>query len=237
MKEHSKRYEEAAKLVEANKAYNPGEALALIKKMPQTKFDATVELHMRMGLDPRNAAQQVRGVATLPNGLGKTVRVLVFAQGEADKIARDAGADAVGADDIIKKIEEGWLEFDITIATPDMMGRVSKLGKILGRKGLMPNPKAGTVVQASDLPRVIGESRKGRVEFKLDRNGLIHLAIGKASFDEKKLLENLTGVIEAIIKARPTGAKGQYVETATVSVTMGPGVPLDLKSTLALTAE
>ncbi len=237
MKEHSKRYEEAAKLIEANKAYNPEEALTLIKKMPQTKFDATVELHLRMGLDPRNAAQQVRGVATMPNGLGKKVRVLVFAQGEAEKIAQDAGADAVGADDIIKKIEEGWLEFDVTIATPDMMGKVSKLGKILGRKGLMPNPKAGTVVQAGDLPRVIGESRKGRVEFKLDRTGLIHLAIGKASFGERQLLENLTGVVEAIVKARPTGAKGQYIETATVSTTMGPGVPLDLKTTLALTSE
>jgi large subunit ribosomal protein L1 len=237
MKEHSKRYEEAAKLIETNKAYNPQEALALIKKMPQTKFDATVELHLRMGLDPRNAAQQVRGVATLPNGLGKKVRVLVFAQGEAEKIAQDAGVDAVGADDIIKKIEEGWLDFDVAIATPDMMGKVSKLGKILGRKGLMPNPKAGTVVQAGDLPRVISESRKGRVEFKLDRTGLIHLPIGKASFDEPKLLENLAGVIEAIVKAKPTGAKGQYVETATVATTMGPGVPLDLKTTLALTSE
>jgi len=237
MKEHSKRYEEAAKLVEANKSYNPAEALALIKKMPLPKFDATVELHMRMGLDPRNASQQVRGVATLPNGLGKQVRVLVFAQGEAEKIAQDAGADTVGGEDLIKKIEEGFLDFDITIATPDMMGKVSKLGKILGRKGLMPNPKAGTVVQPNDLPRVINESRKGRVEFKLDRNGLIHLVIGKSSFDEKALLENLTGVIEAIIKAKPSGAKGQYVETATISTTMGPGVPLDLKTTLALSAE
>ncbi len=237
MKEHSKRYEEAAKLVEANKLYNPAEALALIKKMPLPKFDATVELHMRMGLDPRNASQQVRGVAGLPNGLGKKVRVLVFAQGEAEKIAQDAGADTVGGEDLIKKIEEGFLDFDITIATPDMMGKVSKLGKILGRKGLMPNPKAGTVVQPGDLPRVISESRKGRVEFKLDRNGLIHLVIGKSSFEEKALLENLTGVIEAIVKAKPSGAKGQYVETATVSATMGPGVPLDLKTTLALSAE
>ena len=237
MKEHSKRYEEAAKLVETNKSYNPDEALALIKKMPMPKFDPTIELHMRMGLDPRNASQQVRGVATLPNGLGKKVRVLVFAQGEAEKIAQDAGADAAGADELIKQIEGGWLEFDVAIATPDMMSKVSKLGKILGRKGLMPNPKAGTVVQAADLPRVIDESRKGRVEFKLDRTGLIHLAIGKASFDEKKLLENLTGVVEAIVKAKPSGAKGQYVESATVSATMGPGVPLDLKTTLALTAE
>ncbi len=237
MKERSKRYEEAAKLIEPNKAYHPQEAVALLKKMPQTKFDATVELHLRMGLDPRNSAQQVRGVATLPNGLGKKVRVLVFAQGEADKTARDAGADSVGADDIIKKIEEGWLDFDVAIATPDMMGKVSKLGKILGRKGLMPNPKAGTVVQPADLPRVIGESRKGRVEFKLDRTGLIHLPIGKVSFSETQLVENLAGIIEAIVKAKPTGAKGQYVETATVAMTMGPGISLDLKPTLALTAE
>ena len=237
MKEHSKRFEAAAKLIEPNKTYPPQEAVALLKKMPPTKFDATVELHLRMGLDPRNSAQQVRGVATLPNGLGKKVRVLVFAQGEAEKLAQDAGADAVGADDIIKKIEEGWLDFDVTIATPDMMGKVSKLGKILGRKGLMPNPKAGTVVQAADLPRVIGESRKGRVEFKLDRTGLIHLPIGKASFEETKLMENLTGVIEAIMKAKPTGAKGQYVETATLATTMGPGIALDLKPSLALTAE
>lgn len=237
MKEHSKRYEAAAKLIEASKDYHPKEAIELLKKMPSTKFDATVELHLRMGLDPRNSAQNVRGVATLPNGLGKVVRIVVFAQGEAEKIARDAGADEVGADDLIKKIEDGWLEFEIAIATPDMMGKVSKLGKILGRKGLMPNPKAGTVVQSNDLPRVIAESRKGRVEFKLDRTGLIHLPFGKMNFEEQKLLENLTGIIEAIVKAKPTGAKGQYVETATINATMGPGIPLDLKPTLALTAE
>jgi large subunit ribosomal protein L1 len=234
---HSKRYEEAIKLYDGAKEYNPKEAIEIIKKMPRTKFDETIELHMRMGLDPRNATQQVRGVAPLPHGLGKKVRVVVFAQGEAEKTARDAGADEVGADDLIKKIEEGWMDFDITIATPDLMSKVSKLGKILGRKGLMPNPKSGTVVQASDLPRVIAESRKGRVEFKLDRTGLIHIPIGKSSFEEQKILENLTGVIEAIVKARPTGAKGQYVETATISTTMSPGVKLDLKPTLALSAE
>jgi large subunit ribosomal protein L1 len=237
MKEHSKRYEESAKLIDSNKDYNPKEAIELIKKMPHTKFDETVEIHLRMGLDPRNATQQVRGVAPLPHGLGKKVRVVVFAQGEADKVARDAGADEVGADDLIKKIEEGWLDFDITVATPDMMGKVSKLGKILGRKGLMPNPKSGTVVQAGDLPRVINDARKGRVEFKLDRTGLIHLPIGKISFEEQKLMDNLTGVVEAIVKAKPSGSKGQYVETATIATTMGPGVKLDLKSTLALTAE
>jgi large subunit ribosomal protein L1 len=237
MKEHSKRYEESAKLIDSNKDYNPKEAIELIKKMPHTKFDETVEIHLRMGLDPRNATQQVRGVAPLPHGLGKKVRVIVFAQGEADKMARDAGADEVGADDLIKKIEEGWLDFDITVATPDMMGKVSKLGKILGRKGLMPNPKSGTVVQAGDLARVINDARKGRVEFKLDRTGLIHLPIGKISFEEQKLMDNLTGVVEAIVKAKPSGSKGQYVETATIATTMGPGVKLDLKTTLALTAE
>ena len=234
---HSKRYEEAIKLIDSTKDYNPKEAIEIIKKLPRTKFDETVELHLRMGLDPRNATQQVRGVAPLPHGLGKQVRIVVFAQGEAEKTARDAGADEVGADDLIKKIEEGYLDFDITIATPDMMGKVSKLGKILGRKGLMPNPKSGTVVQAIDLPRVINDARKGRVEFKLDRTGLIHLPIGKVSFEEQKLLDNLTGIIEAIVKAKPSGAKGQYVETATLSTTMSPGVKLDLKPTLALTAE
>jgi large subunit ribosomal protein L1 len=234
---HSKRYEEAAKLVDTAKDYNPDEAISIIKKMPHSKFDETVELHLRMGLDPRNATQQVRGVAPLPHGLGKKVRVIVFAQGDGEKLAQQAGADEVGADELIKKIEGGWLDFDVTMATPDMMGKVSKLGKILGRKGLMPNPKSGTVVQASDLPRVIGDARKGRVEFKLDRNGLIHVPIGKVSFEDQKLKDNLTGVIEAIVKAKPSGSKGQYVETATITTTMSPGIKLDLKPTLALTAE
>lgn len=237
MKKYSKRYQEAIKLVEKNKQYEPKEAIEVIKKMPRTKFDETVELHLRMGLDPRNATQQLRGVAPLPHGLGKKVRVVVFTQGEADKVARDAGADEVGADDLIKKIEDGWLEFDVAIATPDIMSKVSKLGRILGRKGLMPNPKSGTVVQAADLPRVIGDAHKGRVEFKLDRNGLVHVPIGKTSFAEQQLVDNLTGVIETIVKAKPTGAKGQYVETATLTATMSPGLPLDLKPTLALTAE
>jgi len=237
MKKRSKRFEEAAKFVDSTKDYHPKEAIEIIKKMPNTKFDQTVELHLRMGLDPRNAQQQVRGVAPLPHGLGKKVRVIVFAQGDAEKSAQQAGADEVGADDLIKKIEDGWLEFDIAMATPDMMSKVSKLGKILGRKGLMPNPKSGTVVQADDLARVIEESRRGRVEFKLDRNGLIHVPIGKLSFEEQKLMDNLTGVIEAVVKAKPTGAKGQYVETVTIAASMGPGIKLDLKPTLALTAE
>jgi len=236
MTQHGKKYEEATKLLDSAKVYSPKEAVELIKKVAHAKFDETVDLHLRMGVDPRNATQQVRGVALLPNGLGKKVRVLVFAQGEAVKIAEGAGADVVGGDDLIKKIEEGWLEFDTTIATPDMMGKVGKLGKILGRKGLMPNPKAGTVVASNDLPRVIGDARKGRVEFKLDRTAIIHLPLGKASFEEDKLLGNLQALIEAIVKAKPSGVKGQYVKSAAITTTMGPGIKLDLKSTIDLAA-
>ncbi|MFC1980328.1 50S ribosomal protein L1, partial [Chloroflexota bacterium] len=196
----------------------------------------TVELHLRMGLDPRNATQQVRGVALLPHGLGKTVRVLVFAQGEAERIAGTAGADYVGSDDLVKKIEDGWLDFDTAIATPEMMGKVGKLGKILGRKGLMPNPKSGTVVAADDLPKVIEDARKGRVEFKLDRTAIIHVPLGKISFDSDKLMENLTVLVEAVVKAKPSGAKGQYVRSATLTTTMGPGIKLDLKPTLDLSS-
>lgn len=236
MTTHGKKYREAAKLVDAAREYEPGEAVALAKKTARTKFDETVELHLRMGLDSKSANQQVRGVALLPHGLGKTVRVLVFAQGEAAKTAETSGADYVGSDDLIKKIEEGWLEFDTAIATPDMMGKVGKLGKTLGRKGLMPNPKSGTVVAPSDLPRVIQASRQGRVEFKLDRTAIIHVPVGKVSFEEGKLVENLTAIVEAIMKAKPSGAKGQYVRTASLTTTMGPGIRLDLKPTLALTA-
>jgi len=187
-----------------------------------------------MGLDPRNSAQQVRGVALLPHGLGKTIRVLVFAQGEAAKIAETAGADYVGTDDLAKKIEEGWLEFDTAIATPDMMGKVGKLGKILGRRGLMPNPKAGTVVPAEDLPRVINDARKGRVEFKLDRTAIIHVPVGKASFELEKLKENTYSVIDAVIKAKPAAAKGQYIKSAFVTTTMGPGIKLENKDVMAI---
>jgi large subunit ribosomal protein L1 len=233
---HSKKYLEAAKLIDADKEYSPEEAVALAKKTTHTKFDETVELHLRMGLDSKNANQQLRGVALLPHGLGKKVRVLVFAQGEAAKSAEAAGADVVGSDDLIKKIEEGWLEFDTAISTPDLMGKVGKLGKVLGRKGLMPNPKSGTVVGGDDLARVIQAARQGRVEFKLDRTAIIHLPVGKISFEEKKLVENLTAIIEAIMKAKPSGAKGQYVKTASLTTTMGPGIRLDLKPTLSLTA-
>ncbi len=236
MKEHGKRYEAAVKTLEKDKSYSPEEAVAEVKKLATAKFDETIELHLRMGLDPRNSTQQVRGIALLPYGLGKQVRVLVFAQGEAARAAESGGADFVGADDLVKKIEEGWTEFDVAIATPDMMSKVGKLGKVLGRKGLMPNPKSGTVVPAADLGRVLQDARKGRVEFKLDRTSIIHVVVGKASFEPEKLMGNLTAIVEAIVKAKPSGAKGQYVRTAYLTSTMGPSVKLDLKTTLTLTA-
>ena len=236
MAEHGKKYEEAVKLLDRTKTYSPQKAIELAKKTAHAKFDETVELHLRLGLDPKNTAQQVRGVALLPHGLGKKIRVLVFAQGEAAKSAESAGADFVGADDLVQKIEGGWLDFDTAIATTDMMGKVGKLGKVLGKRGLMPNPKSGTVVPAGDLSRVIQDARKGRVEFKLDRTAIVHVPIGKVSFEDNKLMDNLTAIVEAVVKAKPSSAKGQYVKTATLTTTMGPGVKLDLKSTLSMTA-
>lgn len=236
MTKHGKRYTEAYQQIDRTRTYSPEEAVDIARQSASVKFDETVEIHLRMGLDPRNANQQVRGVALLPHGLGKPVRVLVFAQGEAARNAENAGADYVGADELAKKIEEGWLEFDTAIATPEMMSKVGKLGRVLGRKGLMPNPKSGTVVTAEDLPRVIEDARKGRVEFKLDRTAIIHLPLGKVSFDNEKLMENLTSIIEAIVKAKPSGAKGQYIKSAFLTTTMGPGIKLDLRPTLALAA-
>lgn len=236
MTKHGKKYQAAVQVIDRTKTYSPEEAIELAKKSAHANFDETVELHLRMGVDPRNAAQQVRGVALLPHGLGKKVRVLVFAQGEAAKTAEAAGADFVGSDELIKKIEEGWLEFDTTMATPDMMGRVGRLGKILGRRGLMPNPKSGTVVPAEDLPRVITDARQGRVEFKLDRTSIIHVPLGKVNFDSDMLMGNLTALVEAVVKAKPSGVKGQYVKTAVLTTTMGPGIKLDLRPTLTLTA-
>jgi large subunit ribosomal protein L1 len=236
MVKHGKKYQEAAAKIDRTVAYQPEEAIGLVKKSAPAKFDETVELHLRMGLDPRNAAQQLRGVALLPHGLGKKIRVLVFAQGEAERVATSAGADFVGGDDLIKKVEEGWVDFDTAIAVPEMMGRVGKLGKILGRKGLMPNPKSGTVVAMNDLPRVIEDARKGRVEYKLDRTAIIHVPLGKVSFEEKMLVDNLTAIMEAVVKAKPSGSKGQYVKSAYVTTTMGPSVKLDLSSAMALSA-
>ena len=234
MAKRGRKYRESVELLEKGKQYSPQEAVEVTRKMARAGFDETVELHLAMGIDPRNASQQVRGVALLPNGLGKKVRVLVFAQGEAEKIATEAGADVAGGENLVKKIEGGWLEFDTAIATPDMMSKVGKLGKILGRKGLMPNPKAGTVVPANDLPRVINDARKGRVEFKLDRTAIIHVPLGKASFESDKLVENLTALMEALVKAKPSGAKGNYIKSAFLTTTMGPSVELDLKTAMAL---
>jgi len=225
-----KKYQESAKLRDDAVSYEPQEAVKLIKKTAYAKFDETVEVHMKMGVDPRAADQQVRGVALLPHGLGKSVRICVFAQGDAARKASEAGAEFVGADDIVKKVEEGWTDFDIAISTPDMMGKVGKLGKVLGRKGLMPNPKSGTVVPAEDLPRAISDARKGRVEFRLDRTAIIHVTIGKVSFDENNLYENFTALIDAIVRAKPSGAKGQYIKRVSIASTMGPGVRVDMRT-------
>ena len=235
MAKHGKKYQEASKLIDKSQLYSLGEAVDLAKQASYAGFDETVELHLKMGVNPRSADQQVRGVVLLPNGLGKKTRVLVFTQGEGIKLAEEAGADYTGADELIKQIEGGWLEFDISIATPDMMPKVAKLGRILGRRGLMPNPKAGTVVPPQDLARVISEARKGRAEFRLDRTAIIHLPIGKLSFDKDSLLENLIAVVEAIVKAKPSGAKGQYIKNVSLATSMGPGFRLDIASVLALT--
>jgi large subunit ribosomal protein L1 len=235
-RKRGKKYVEAAKLVDPDKAYAPEEAIELAKKSSYSKFDGTIEVHLRMGVDPRHADQQVRGVASLPNGLGKKVRVAVFAQGDAARAAEAAGAEVVGSDELVKQIEGGFLDFDIAIATPDQMGKVGRLGKILGRRGLMPNPKSGTVVQPQDMARAVGDMQKGRVEFRLDRTALMHVPIGKASFEDKALLENLGALVDAVQKAKPSGAKGQYIRTITVCATMGPGVSLDLQPALAMAA-
>lgn len=234
MPKRGKSYIEAEKLVDKAKFYSPQEAMELVKKTARAKFDETVEIHMRMGLDPRHADQQVRGLAMLPHGTGKQVRVLVFAQGEAATSAEQAGADHVGVDDMIKKIEGGWLEFDTAIATSDIMSKIGKLGKILGRRGLMPNPKSGTVVQQDDLPKAISDSRKGKIEYRLDKTAVIHVPLGKASFESSQLIENLSSFVDSLVRAKPSGAKGQYVRNISLSATHGPGINVDVQSALAL---
>lgn len=237
MTKRGKRYREAAALLEEDKQYDTEEGIALAKQMATAKFDETVELHLRTGADPRHAEQMVRGVAVLPHGIGKPIRVVVFTQGEAMSVAEEAGADHVGNDDLIKRIEGGWTDFDVSIATPDMMGRVGRLGRILGRRGLMPNPRTGTVVQPEDIPRAVSEAKKGRVEYRLDRTALIHSPIGKASFEEKQLLENLTVLVDNILRARPSGLKGQFIRSAYLTTAMGPSINLDLASVSALRVE
>jgi large subunit ribosomal protein L1 len=230
-----KRYLEAQKLVDKSKAYPPNEAIALAKQTAMAKFDETVELHLRTGLDPRHADQQLRGTTILPHGLGKTVRVLVFAEGEAARFAEEAGADFYGGDDLIKRVEGGWTDFDVALAARDIMGKVGRLGRVLGPRGLMPNPRSGTVVEPQDISRAVRDARQGRVEFRLDRTALVHVPIGKASFEEDALLENMATVVDAIVKAKPAGAKGQYIRSASLTTTMGPGLKLELGPTLALT--
>jgi large subunit ribosomal protein L1 len=229
MAKHGKKFLAAQEKIEPEKRYSPREALSLAKETASTKFDSTVEMHLRLGIDPRHADQQVRAVILMPHGLGKTVRVLVFAQGEDAKVARDAGADIVADDDeMIKKIRDGWTDFDVAIATPDMMSKAGSLGRVLGPRGLMPNPKAGTVVPGSDLPRVINESKAGRVEFRVDKSANVHVPMGKVSFDEDKLYENMATLMHALKKARPASAKGAYIRRITISTTMGPGIKVDL---------
>jgi large subunit ribosomal protein L1 len=228
MTKHGKKYTAALAKVDIDKVYSAHEAVALAKETSFTKFDATIEVHMRTTLDSRQADQQLRDVVVLPHGLGKTVRVLVFAQGEGAAAARAAGADLVADDDeTMKKIEGGMLDFDVAIATPDAMGKVGRLGRVLGPRGLMPNPKAGTVVPASDMERAIKEAKAGRVEFRLDKTNNIHVSIGKASFEVKKLVENYAALVDAINKSRPSGAKGNFVKRITITSTMGPGVKAD----------
>ncbi len=227
MAKHGRKYVEAAAKVDRAKLYNREDAIKLIKETAVTNFDPTVEVHMRLGVDPRHADQQVRDVVVLPNGLGKTVRVLVFAEGEDANVAREAGADVVADDEVIKRIQEGWTEFDVAIAVPSMMGKVGRLGRVLGPRGLMPNPRAGTVAPAADLPRLIDEAKAGRVEFRVDKTSNIHAPIGKASFTQEQLVENLTAFIGAVKRARPAAAKGTYIQKITVANTMGPGIKLD----------
>jgi large subunit ribosomal protein L1 len=231
MAEHGKRYQDVAKLIDRTRIYQVDEAVALAKETSNVKFDASIEAHLRLGVDPRHADQMVRGTVVLPHGTGKVVRVAVFAQGEKAQEALRAGADEVGAEDLVKKIEAGWLEFDVAVATPDVMGQVGRLGRILGRRGLMPNPKAGTVT--FDIERAVKEVKGGRVEFKVDKGAIIHVPVGKASFDAQQLAENLAILVDAVNRAKPSGAKGQYLRTLSIATTMGPGIRVDIPGVLA----
>jgi len=220
-----KKYKEAAALVDRAKRYSLEEAVGLAKKTARVKFDETVDLAVNLGVDPKQADQMVRGTVVLPHGTGKKVRVLVFAKGEKEKEARDAGADHVGAEDLADKIQKGWTDFDTVVATPDIMGLVGKLGKVLGPRGLMPNPKTGTVT--FDIAKAIKDIRAGKVEYRVDKAGIVHVSVGKASFEENKLLENARSVLESILKAKPASSKGKYLKAAAMSTTMGPGIKMD----------
>ena len=232
---HGKRYQDASKLVERQKNYSPEEAVELAKQTAVAKFDESIELHINTSADPRHADQQIRTVATLPNGTGKTIRVLAFVQGESVLVARDAGVDFIGDEDTIESIEKnGWTDFDVAIATADMMGRIGRLGRTLGRKGLMPNPRTGTVVQPQDLPRAIQEAKGGRIEIRMDRTANLHIVVGKASFSEEALLTNIAATLDAVSKARPVSTKGQFFNQMYLTTTMGPSIKLDMVQALAL---
>ncbi|MFN2222279.1 MAG: 50S ribosomal protein L1 [Candidatus Promineifilaceae bacterium] len=228
MGKRGRKYEEAAAKVDRDHLYTRAEAIKLIKETAYTSFDPTVEVHMRLGVDPRHADQQVREVMVLPHGLGKTVRILVFAEGEDARLAEEAGADYIADDELIKKIQGGWTDFDVAIAVPSMMGKVGRLGRVLGPRGLMPNPRAGTVAQGEDLPQLIEEAKAGRVEFRVDKTSNVHVPIGKASFTEEQLMDNLNTLLDIIKRARPAATKGTYVRRLVMANTMGPGIKLDV---------
>lgn len=225
MAKQGKKYQEAAKLVDINKVYEPEEAIQVLKKTGTAKFDETVEVAFRLGVDPKHADQQLRGAVVLPHGTGKTKRVLVFAKGEKIKEAEAAGADVVGSEELVQKIQGGWFDFDVAVATPDMMGVVGRLGKVLGPKGLMPNPKVGTVTL--DVAQAVQEIKAGKIEYRTDKAGNVHLPVGKMSFDEDKLMDNYFTLVDTIVKAKPASAKGQYIRNITISSTMGPGIKVN----------
>lgn len=234
MSKHGKRYDGALKQIDRSTLYPPAEALKMVKDMATAKFDETIELHFRLGIDPRHADQQLRSTVILPHGLGKTVRILVFAEGEAARIAQEAGADFIADDEMIAKINDGWTDFDVALAVPDMMRKIGKLGRVLGRRGLMPSPKSGTLVQPEDLAQAINEARAGRLEFRNDRTANVHVPIGKASFDYDKLYDNMVAMIDAIRRNKPTGAKGTYVKRIVITSTMGPGIRMDVNPAMEL---
>jgi large subunit ribosomal protein L1 len=234
MAKRGKKYRQAAEKIDRNKLYEPREALALAQETSISSFDGTIEIHFRLGVDPRHADQQVRDTVMLPHGTGKSVKVLVFAEGDAAREAESAGADYIVDDDLMKKIQDGWMDFDAAVSTTDMMGKVGRLGKVLGPRGLMPNPKAGTVVPPEDIGRVINELKAGRVEFRIDRTANLHVPIGKVSFQTDQLVENMTALMEAVKKTRPATSKGSFIRKIVVTATMGPGVRVDPSSALAM---
>ena len=237
MPKRGKKYRDAAKLVDPDRSYSPEEAVDLVKQTSYANFYATIEAHLRMGLDPRKADQQIRSTVQLPNGTGRVVRVLVFAEGEDQKVAEDAGADFVGSDDLVQQIQGGWFDFDVSVATPPMMSKVGRLGRLLGPRGLMPSPKAGTVVPGADLDRVVSELKAGRVEFRLDRTANVHVPIGKSNFSSEQLLQNFTALMDAILQVRPSAAKGAYIRKIALAATMGPGIKVDTAQAMQLKLE